>query len=365
MKKRLQIVLGGALGAFLLWLLLRDVDWSQLGSALLRANWGWITVSLVFVVVSFFARVQRWKYIVRTAGPVSFRHMFSATQVGFLGNFVLPLRAGEPIRALMLSRLAKVPVTRSLAFVALDRVTDLFGLLAVVLLTALAFHPEQDIHLPASILERPIPADMVSTLATQVALVSVLMVGALVVLYIQQRRVLRISDRVLGTVSTRLAAGIHDMLQHFADGLHVFRSAGDMAKAIAWSLTTWCTFAVSYGSVLFAFDLSLPWFAPFLLLTFLAVAISIPGAPGFIGQFHFAIAVSIYALADPSAMSAETLQAKAVGAALVAHVVNVVPVVSIGLWCLWREQMGLLELRRENAPAQDRRDDIEASHHEV
>lgn len=383
-SKKVQIALGLVIGAALVWWLFRGTDWGAVGRAIAQANWWWIGVSVVCVLVTFVTRIQRWSYIVRTAKPVSFRHMFSATQIGFLGNFVLPARAGEAVRALALARLANLPFSRALAFVALDRVTDLFGLMAVVLVAAFVFHPEQDIRLPPSIYAGVIPADMVSTYALRVALFIVLIVGAFVLLYVRQRLVLRLSDAVLGLLSRRLAARFHEILQHFADGLHVFRSGGDMAKSLFFSLLTWAVFIVTYLACAAAFGLQLPWYAPFIVLSFLALAISVPGAPGFIGQFHFGVAVPILMLmpavpvtytfgesaaevvaglasayAGPAAsclaeiprraaeQSLETAKGLGLAVAIVAHLTNVFPVFAVGFYCLYREQMGLFQLRRE------------------
>lgn len=356
MKKWAQIVLGAALGLFLVWVLFRDVNWRQVGGALATANPWWLLLSVLGVFLSFVTRVQRWSYIVRTDRHVSFRHLFSATQVGFLANFVLPARAGEPIRALMLSRLTGIPFTRSFAFVALDRVTDLFGMLAVVLISAAAFHPGHDIRLPDVVYAHPIPAGMVSLLAVQVAVFIIVLTGLLVLLYVQQRLVLRAAGWLAGLVSRRFAVLLGQWIQHFADGLHIFRSARDMGKAILWSLFTWSAFALSYATVALAFDLSLPWYAPFLMLSFLALAISLPGAPGFVGQFHFGITVPVYMLLSVNpddAAAVETAYNQALAVAIAAHLINVGPVFAAGFWCLYREKMGLLQLRRESAREQE------------
>ncbi len=104
MKKAVQIIVGLVIGALLLWWVFRDTDWAEVGTALGAVHWGWLAVATLFVLFSFITRILRWRYIVRTAKPVSFRSMFSATQIGFMANFILPGRAGEVIRALVLSR---------------------------------------------------------------------------------------------------------------------------------------------------------------------------------------------------------------------------------------------------------------------
>lgn len=346
-NRRIQIVIGTGLGIFLVWFLFRGTDWEKVLEAIGRADKGWLAVSFGAVIVSFYMRVLRWGYIVRTAKPVSFRHLFSATQIGFLANFTLPARAGELIRALVLSRLTAIPVSKSIAFVALDRVTDLFGLLAVMLIAVLSFDSEKPIRLPEGI-EVPdwgkplLEPGAVSQAAFIAGFIMVGIILSFVVLYLNQRLALRVSDAIVGVVSKKLANRVHDMLQHFADGLHIFRSVGDMGKSLFYSMLTWSMAIVCYGGAVYAFLPSAPWHTAFLMTTFLSLAISLPGAPGFIGQFHLGVMLGLYiAVGD-----VELEVAKAI--AILTHLFNLIPVVLIGLYCLMREQLGLLELQRES-----------------
>ena len=148
MKKNIQIILGLLIGVFLMWFLFRDTDWNEVWAALRKAHIGWLALGLFFILLGFVVRIWRWGYIVNPVTPVSFWHLFSATQIGFLGNFVLPARIGEVIRALALSRSQNIPFPKTVAYVALDRLTDLFGLVAVCIVTLIVFNPTQDVYLP-------------------------------------------------------------------------------------------------------------------------------------------------------------------------------------------------------------------------
>ncbi len=348
-KKRIQVVIGIALAGLLLWWAFRGMDVREMGAALRGMHWGWMGLAFAGVLVSFFTRVLRWRYIVRTAKPVSFRHMFSATQIGFLANFVLPGRAGEVVRALVLGRLEQLPFSKCFAFVALDRVTDLVGLITVMLLSMLTYRPPQVSELPpdfpawAAALVRP-GAIRAATFSASGVLV--VLVGVLALLYMNQGLALRMAGACVGLVSKRLVAPVHDLLHHFAEGLQVFRSAADMAKSLFFSLVTWAIFGITYIAILYAFDLDAPWYAACIVLSLIAVAISLPGAPGFIGQFHAAI-VAAMLITMPS-INLDVARA----VAIMAHLVNLIPVVLVGLYCLYLEGFGLIELRRQTESAE-------------
>ncbi|MCF6285403.1 MAG: flippase-like domain-containing protein, partial [Candidatus Hydrogenedentes bacterium] len=308
-----------------------------------NANWWWVALSLALVFVTFLTRVKRWGYIVRTAQPVSFRAMFSATQIGFLGNFTLPARVGEVIRAVVLARLTGLTFSRCFAFVALDRVTDLFGLVVVMLLAATVFQPTEAIVLDDWTIEPDLIR--VTTLSTIVLVTGI--ISAFVALYCRKALALRLVSATVGRVSPWLSEKLQGMLAQFADGMHVFKSVGDMSRAIFWSLVTWTIGTLCYFCVVQAFALDVPWYTAIIVMAFLAVAISVPGPPGFVGTFHFGIVGALLVVAP------ETDRDVAKAAALVAHMVNTLPVWVAGAVCLYTEKLGLLELRREGEHVDD------------
>jgi uncharacterized membrane protein YbhN (UPF0104 family) len=351
LKRNLQIALGIAVGAGLLWLLFRDTDWAKVSESIRNANPIWLLLTQVPIWGSFLARVRRWHFIVGTAEPVKFRTLFTATQIGFLANFLLPLRAGELIRAFVLAQRARISFSRSVAFVAMDRVADLFGLAACMAFTLAAVPLVGTAVLPPGTLgnEEAIrfAPSFVRTAAGSAFLALVSVVVVIVLLYANQGLMLRLNDRVVGIVSTGFARRTHALLDQFAQGLHVLRSPRDMISAIGWSLIVWGCFVVSAVFCLEAFGLDYPWYTPFLLQVLLAVAVSVPGAPGFVGQFHLAFVVGIL-MAVPTALPAE---AKAI--AITAHLLNFVPTVVAGIISLVMEQSGLFELKRQSIRAEN------------
>jgi hypothetical protein len=344
-RTHLKTLAGLALGLVLLWLVFRGTDWNEVFAAISSIDPLWFALAQVPIWISFFARIQRWTYVVRTSGPVTYRAVFSATQIAFLANILLPGRVGEIIRAVVLSRLSPLGFSKSLAMAALDRVNDLVGLLVVLCVTVYAFHTYA-LSVPATVSGRVVPENILQIALLGAAAVIVGAVGALIVLYINQRVVLRVADAVLMPLSEKLAARVHHVLEQFAQGLHIFRSGGELAKSIGFSLVVWACFVAANEATLRAFHIAGPWYTPFVFTTFVAVAVSIPGAPGFIGQYHFAV-VATLAVTLPNV---PLEQAKAV--ALVAHVINLLPVLLLGLYSLYLENMSLLMLRSQSEEPQ-------------
>ncbi len=343
MKKKIQVVAGLALGLFLLWLVFRKTDWAEVWQSILAIHKGWFALILLFVGASFVTRVQRWSYIVRTAKPVSFRHMFSATQIGFLANFALPMRLGELIRALVLTRLAALPISKSIAMVALDRVTDLIGLMFVIIVAILAYTPTETIVIPADVIGVEMSLAPSAIWWSEMSMLGLLAatLTSLIILYVKKDLLLRINAVAVGKISEHLAARTGHFIREFAEGLHIFRSVKDMAKSIFFSLLTWATFVGLIEACLRAFGVHAPWYTAFVIQVLLAVAVSVPSTPGFTGPFHLAIVAGLIMLAPDTSLD------KAKAMAIVAHLVNVASVVGAGVVCLWVENMKLVELSRD------------------
>jgi len=350
MKKWIFGAVGLVLMVVMVWLLFRDTDWQQVGAALEGANWWLLVLSLVPMFLSHPARIRRWSFIVRAAYPATFRQMFSATQIGFLGNAVLPARAGEVIRPLVLSRLTGLPLFNSFALNAVDRITDLFGLLAVMGVSLLAFRPTEGLSIPAETFGTSDPITLSAdqyyggAITTGVFLL-VILIG-FVGLYLNRNLVLKISDKTVGLVSKKLAGILNNLINHFANGLHVFRSPLDLVRSIGWSLITWGLNLIGLAIALWAFGIEFPWYTPFVMQAILAIAIAAPNTPGFVGPFHIAVVLAM--VVTIPGVNVDTAKAYAI----VAHLFQFPAVLIFGFWCLLRDNMNLFELQREGQQVQ-------------
>jgi uncharacterized membrane protein YbhN (UPF0104 family) len=105
-----------------------------------------------------------------------------------------------------------------------------------------------------------------------------------------------------------------------------------------WTVAVWVIPAVEAWMVLRALDLSLSWVAPWVVLAFVGVSVSLPSAPGFIGVFHAAAAVALGMFG--------VARAEAVGYALILHAAQFVPITLIGWAFLLREHVTLAEVAR-------------------
>ncbi|MBI5092150.1 MAG: flippase-like domain-containing protein [Candidatus Hydrogenedentes bacterium] len=350
MRRVAKIGVGIVIAAGLLWLLFRNTTIAELWDAVRRQDIRWLLASQIAVALGVVVRVQRWDYIVRPVQPVSFRHLLSATQIGYTANFVLPFRLGEIVRALTLTRLTGIAVAKAVALAAMDRVADLFGMAIVMAIAAFAMWNTADLELPRETLG--LPKDVVFS-AAQVRAAAAITGGLVVVaipvmaaLYLNQARALQVIRAIVGRISRRFADWSCRLLTQAAGGLMVFESGRALAMALAMTLVTWASYLLATQCLVYAFHIQAPWFFAFAQIAILGVGISVPSTPGLLGQYQVPIVVALSMLVP----GLPDTQAKAF--ALVSYFALEAPVVLLGVICLALEKLNLFELTAEtpNAP---------------
>lgn len=349
-KRLVQTFVGLLVAGILLWLLFRGTAWDEVEEALRTVQPGWLLLAQGMLWAACFTRVHRWGFVVRASGPASFRSLFSATQIGFLVNFTIPARLGELVRAFLLSRLAGFAFPRAIALVALDRVNDVIGLLAVVLVAAVALAADAGVELPPHAVGNPeaisVSVSLIRAAGWAIGVGVVVALVLLASLYAQRELVIRWTRLALGWLPPALVTRLVAILESFAEGLAVFRSRADLARATFWSLATWLANVVAVAMILEAFSVDYPWHAPFLILAMAAAFIAVPVTPGVVGQFHLPVVVGLLMASPGTAVP----MAKAV--AIVVHLSVLLPLAALGIYCLFLERVGLLDVVRQTSVTQ-------------
>ena len=290
MKRVIRIAASLGLSAVFLYFAVRGLSWAEIRTAFAGAHWGWVVVSVLPAFVSLALRAIRWGVFVRPVAPVATMSLVSATAVGFAANMVLPLRAGEVIRPWMLSQKERLSFAQAFATVALERLFDM-ATLVVFFAVAMA--------------TLPLPADWQAYGRVFFAAFVVFLV-AIVVFVVAPDRVLGMLETVSQPLPEPVRERVLGIARQFSAGLAGLGSFGAVAIAAGWSLAIWACLALSFGLCFFAFDLKVPFFEAAITVTALvAIAVSIPGGPGFIGMFQFGcvVALGVYDVPGPTAVS--------------------------------------------------------------
>jgi len=144
MKKKLLSVLKYSIflgiGVFLIWwqfskmTTLQRIEFQE---SLRHANYFYIIPITIFAILSHISRAMRWKILIEPMGyHPSTANTFFATMCGYFANTFVP-RAGEILRCSLLGKYEKIPVTKLIGTILVERVFDLFCYFLIVVFTIL------------------------------------------------------------------------------------------------------------------------------------------------------------------------------------------------------------------------------------
>jgi glycosyltransferase 2 family protein len=330
MNHAVRVAASLLLSAFFLWLAARDISWAEVSVAFRDARLVWVIPMVLTSAVSLGFRALRWGVLVRPIAPASARSLFAATSIGFAANMLLPLRAGEVLRPWVLARRETIRFPQALATVAVERLFDMATLLLLFALATFAL---------------PLPPEwrrygwfFLATFAMFLVLLFVLR---------------RTPDLVFGAVRAsvgRFSPGLGDriiaVIAGFSEGLVSLGSAAPIVKASVYSVCVWLTNGLSFACGFPAFGIDAPWMRGALTVTtFVAIAVSVPGGPGFIGMFQVGcvVALAVFGVGKSVGFSYSVL----------VHVVQFATTVALGVYFFLREGFRMDELREasgETAP---------------
>lgn len=298
----------------LLWLFFRGSNLDEIRDSLLRASPRLIFWSLVATMGTYLLRAVRWQVLLSPLGSPRLSNCFSTTVIGFMVNFLVPLRVGEVVRPYLLARREGFSASGAFATIVLERV---FDLATVVFLIGFWLVVAPD---------RSRSAELVAALEvaglTGLAL-AVVLLSAMFLFARYPDRSMELVRRLFGFLPRGLAVRALGFFETFRAGLGVLVKWSSFVKATSLSLVLWLNVCFSFWLIALAFDIHPRFGDTFLVIGFLTVGVSVP-TPGAIGGYHYMCALALTTL-----FGTEASLAKAV--ALAAHAISFLPVTLLGI----------------------------------
>jgi uncharacterized protein (TIRG00374 family) len=314
--KTLRVAFSVVVSGIFLYFAVRGVDWNQALAALRSANYLWILPTFVITVWTLYIRAQRWRVFLHAVRVPPMKHLVAATNIGFMANMVLPARAGEVIRPWIVCRRENLPISGVLASVLLERIFDMFCVLLLFGVSATFVSVNDQVRGWGY---------MLTGLAVAVGLVIAL-------LRFQEKLALGIAKRVCDLFPERIGSAVYGFIGGFVQALSMLDSPASFLRAFGWSIYLWLAIATIYPFGLLAFHLDVPLVLGSLVLTaIIAIAVSVPSAPGYIGSFQLGCvaALQIFGVQKDAALAFS----------LIIHLTQFIGVIAAGLYSLWTENM--------------------------
>jgi uncharacterized protein (TIRG00374 family) len=345
--KYLRPLIGALLGALFIWLLVRRLDFAELARSFRQIRYPLIVPSLLLALLGFVARAYRWRYLFSRDEHIRFRKLYTATMIGFMGNALLPARAGEFIRAYVISKAKnKLAVSKAFATIVSERLFDGAVLILLLCFTLLVLPSDKPVVIPeGTFFDSSVVLTQTHLLRMAAIACAVLAVAAgfVFLIYLKGESVARAIGRATPAVFQKLAEHLTRLTISFTSGFDVVRDRRRLVTVGLLSLLVWAPAAFAVYPMLHAFpeDIQWPWYTPIVVLTIVCVGLMIPAAPGFVGTFH-AFCVAALLLCAPAPIGFDS----AVAFSVVYHGATMIALVVVGLICLWVENLSLVEVTR-------------------
>lgn len=286
-------------------LLLRVIDWSATGRALQSASPGYVAMAVGFLMLSIAAKVARWKLLLPPDAGISRWRLYRILHISYLINNILPARIGDVARITLTTRTNGTRVGHALSSLMTERVVD------AITLTGAFLAVSPFLTLSAT-----------SRFWLRVAWIVIAAAAVVAVLL----AVVRWRPRPFGGrwLTSRLPGSgrMRDEARSFGEGWALLLSRDHMWGIWMWSAVAWAAaFAINY-SLMLALDIDAPMTVAILLTCTTNFAMLLPSSPAYIGVFHAAATFSLL----PFGVKSST----ALSFAILAHLVNVIPVSVLG-----------------------------------
>jgi hypothetical protein len=226
--------------------------------------------------------------------------------IGFMGNYLFPLRAGELIRAVSIGQTQKISKAGAVGSILLERLLDGITLSLTPLLLMAA-------------LDLPFWVMKINALVLGIYIAGLSFVAFRAV----RGRTMAMMKPLMCLLPKSVAARLGTITERFFQGLRGLNQAGATLPVSFLSLLCWLFHGMYYFLLFGALDLNLSIWAALVLQAIIGLGVILPAGPGYIGNFEYftVLGLSLFSIAKEEALAYS----------LLAHSLQFVPVVVIGL----------------------------------
>ena len=277
MIKRWQFWVGLVISAGFLYISLKGLHLQEVWEVIKKAQFWWLIPSVGVYFLAVWARSWRWRYLLRPIKDIPTKRLFPTVCIGYMGNNIYPVRAGELLRAYVLKKDEDVAFSASLATIIVERIFD-----GVVMLGFVFLNLRELSGLKGA-------SGFVGSIQSLAVWGAAIFLGVLVVFMLAamfprraEKVILWFVDHLLPLKWRENATGI---LLRFLTGLQSLRSPKDAFFVFLTSIVVWLLETGKYWFLMHAFPFRISYFALMLMNGIVNLATTLPSAPGYVGTF--------------------------------------------------------------------------------
>ena len=282
--KKIVIVSGTVLSIVLLVIVLIRLDWQTFFTTLKTIRFLPVLLAVSAIMTMICLRSLRWN-LIADLPLTQFKYFWQALNIGYLGNFIYPIRAGEVLRIGAIHRFTSLTLGHAATSAVIDRIVDVITL-GLFMLVILWLHGRQ--------IDPNIGTSVVSVFFFATVFLTMLMV------YIDF-----LYKKAQGWTVQGKWKQIKIWYLHALEGIQAFRQARHLLAILPLSVLIFFVDFYGMWQIMQAFSWSLPFDAALTTGVFLIVGVSLPSTPGYIGVYQVAciFALGLYGVDHSSAVA--------------------------------------------------------------
>lgn len=316
-SKNITKFVGLLISAVFIVLLIRNINFSELGRHLSKASYHIVLIGILFHFSGFYIRSLRWKLIIARLKATSTGKLFPIVCISYAANNLLPLRAGEFVRAYLGGKKESISKTAVFSTVVVERIIDGITLLCFLLIVSFIY---------------PFPS-WVNNIALITAIIFAGAVAFVVMAVALKDKMVWLFNKVLFFIPIKIKSRLSAMLEKLIEGFNIIQSIRQLIGIMVLSFAIWAVESSIYYFTLAAFGVENALAIAVFTMVIVNIGIMIPSSPGYVGtfEFFFVQSLSVFQVANELA----------IGIALVTHFAQHIPITAAGIVFMLKEGLTL------------------------
>lgn len=269
-KNTLSVIIGLLIGIILIAIWYSSFDYNFLINSLKTINYTIIIIAGLFYIMAYAIRSYRWNLLLRRQLVLSAKESWLISAAGNWLNYLIPIRAGEVIKAILIKRLKQKSAVSIMPSIFIDKFFDTLGIFFVLLLI-----PFVNIHISQGL----------RILIMLLILMFIILFLILILAATNKKIITGILQVLFSWLPNKVKSRINNLIELFIHGLNIF----DHHYSIILYSILLTALGVFFDSIYFflifkAFNLDINFFIVLFGYTLINLSYVLPQPPAQLGS---------------------------------------------------------------------------------
>jgi glycosyltransferase 2 family protein len=290
-KESGKAILGLIIALEALYYVLKDVSLNELMRSFEYVQFRYLFPAAILLFLSYWARAYRWRALLLPFKKVSVVEVYFTMMTGFLGN-VLPLRAGDFLRAYIVNQKQGVALPGVLATILMEFFFDTLLLLALFIVV-FKFNAEAfNFTFP----DTGLSAQVVAEHFGQFCIILISGLTLFIYSFLQHKKKLLVLVQWASRgLPQKWRNKLESLFDNLSEGFSAVKNVQTLFQIIFYSALEWLLTILSFYPMFLAYNLEAPSFGSLVILTVMIVVFTtILPTPGFLGSFNAGVYVALH-----------------------------------------------------------------------